>query len=146
MPERVALPPASASMAGTFQRWEKYVASSGFPSGVTRKTMVSRLSLPASSLSGTLTSYPPWNLRSKPSIGLMGVTVHGTSLRISLASRIAASDVNSRTEPPGPEVGISTCALTERPAARHVHARISAILAHRDRIIRQGIIAIGKST
>ena len=41
-------------------------------------------------------------------VKLTGVTVHGTSLRVSRASRIAASEVNSLTEPPGPAGGIST--------------------------------------
>ena len=64
--------------------------------------MVSRSSLPASSFKGTVISYPAWNRRSKPNIGLTEVTLHGRSFRVSPASRTASSVEKVRTRLPGP--------------------------------------------
>src|ERR1700730_13442280 len=73
-----------------------------------RKTIVSMFSEPASSRSGTDTSYPEWNFKSKPSIGFTAVTEQGRSLRSSPASRIAKSEGNRLTFPPrlAPVIGI----------------------------------------
>src|ERR1035438_2770216 len=108
--------------------------------------MVRWLSLPDRSLSGTLTSLPAWNLRSKPSIGLTGATEHGTSLRISLASRMAASEVNRLTAPPGPDGGMRTWAERQVLAAIHAQARIPAFFARLLRVIHLGTIAMPRST
>src|SRR5207244_4621476 len=104
--------------------------------------MVNWLSDPASSFRGMLTSYPAWNLRSKPSTGLTGMAVQGISLRISCASRIAASEVKSLTTPPGPEAGIRVWAEpSELKTSRQ--GRNFAFPTHPQSITNLGTIAIG---
>src|SRR5471030_640813 len=107
--------------------------------------MVNWLSDPANSFSGMLTSYPAWNLRSKPSTGLTGVAVQGISLRFSCASRIAASDVKSRTTPLGPEAGIRVWAETAELKTSE-QARNSALPTHPRSFANLGTIAMALST
>jgi hypothetical protein len=75
----------------------------------------------------------------------MGVTVQGTSLRTSLASRIAASEVKSLTAPPGPDAGIRTWAERQVLVTIHAQTRVSALLAGPLREIHLGTITTPRS-
>src|ERR1700720_313057 len=78
-------------------------------------------------------------------MGLTGMAVQGISLRISCASRIAASEVNSRTTPPGPEAGIKVWAeRAEQKTSQQ--ARYSALPTHPPSIAKRGTIAMALST
>src|SRR5215471_16026140 len=68
---------------------------------------------------------------SKPSTGLTGLTVQLRSLRVSCASRTAASEVKSRTAPPGSDVGRRIWAESGEQATTSVHTLISAFPSHR---------------
>src|SRR5215471_5877096 len=82
---------------------------------------------------------------SKPSTGLTGLTVQFRSLRVSCASRTAASEVKSRTAPPGSEVGRRVWAGSETHAITNTHAQNSAFLSRPNVEVSVDPIAIAKA-